>query len=455
MKKFEFSFSDQSNTEFLMVSQWINSGEKNIAIYGEAGTGKSSFIREMTSYCEKMKFKILCLAFTGRAAGGIDGRTLHSYFGLTIRPYLPTESIFDRSTYGQLAARGTKLIGTVIKDDGREVQYIIPTLNDSFRIIELELKQLDILVIDEISMVRCDIIDTVDIILRKVRECDEPFGGVVFLMVGDKRQLPPVVSDSDRPILENYYESPFGYLESDAVKSCKLNEVVLEKVYRQQDPGFISLLRGIRLNGLMPVDIETLNKRFNRNVNYENITMGQQIICSTNNKVNYYNHKMLDLIMSDEYCYEADVSSGYPMNKYPTNDSLKLKLGAKVMLLRNDKGRRYFNGSFGQVRALHEDAVVVEIDGVEVEVRREQWTYTRYRHDAHNREIVPEGATEYFRQMPLRLAWAMTTHKAQGQTFDKILCDLSDEFMPEQTYVALSRCRTLDGVTMLAALEAK
>lgn len=451
-EQFDFKFSDPENLEFARVSESIATGKKLIAIYGEAGTGKSTFIRELTSYCGAKQIGVQCLAFTGRAAGSIAGRTFHSYFGFARRPYLPTEAMFEWPTAGQLREQG---VDGLVRNDAGEGVSIRFHLNLFLRFSEADLKRLDVLIIDEISMVRCDLLDACDIIMRKVKGNDEPFGGVVVLFVGDKRQLPPVATASDSAVLKDHYAEPFSYLESDVIRRTDLEEVILSKVYRQKDPGFIALLRGIRLNGLMPADIETLNERLDPAIKFEQIPVGHQIICSTNKRVNHYNQRMLDLIESDEFCYKASVSAGYPPSDYPTNVQLRLKLGAKVMFLRNDPDRRFYNGTTGQVRALFDDRVVVEVDGQEVEVTRESWVHETYRHNVEERSVKAVGRAEYFSQIPLRLAWAMTTHKAQGQTFDNILCDLSDEFMPEHTYVTLSRCRSIEGITMLAPLELK
>lgn len=450
---FDFAFSDPENEEFAQVSEWIASGKKLIAIYGEAGTGKSTFIRELTAYCGLRQINIQCVAFTGKAAGNIEGRTLHSFFGLDIRPYLPTERIFEHPTHAQLATAGMETSGMKVLEDGRSVPWFKITLELYFRLRTADLERLDILVIDEVSMVRCDLLDVADILLRKVRGIDEPFGGVIVLLIGDKRQLPPVTTGADSKVLGDHYNAPYSYAESDVIRSNLVHEVLLDTVYRQKDPGFIAMLRGIRLNGLMPDDIETLNERLAPSVQFERIHVGDQIICSTNNSVDFYNHKMLDLIRSDEAIYTAKVSAGFPPSEYPTSVELKLKLGAKVMFLRNDRARRYYNGTIGQVRALYDDRVVVEVNGQEIEVTRESWNSRMYKHNKERRSVDAIGATESFSQIPLRLAWAMTTHKAQGQTFDRIYCDLSDEFIPEHTYVTLSRCRSLEGITLLAPLK--
>lgn len=452
-EQFDFRFSDSDNVEFGRVSDWIAEGKKLIAVYGEAGTGKSTFIRELTAYCKGRQINIQCVAFTGKAAGNIEGRTLHSFFGFEIRPYLPTERIFEHPTAAQLMAQGKELTGTRVLDDGRSVPYFRWTLDMYFRSRLSELENLDVLVVDEVSMVRCDLLDTADIILRKAKGKDQPFGGITVLLVGDKRQLPPVASGSDGAVLADYYNTPFSYLESDVIRRSELREVLLDTVYRQKDPGFIALLRGVRLNGLMPGDIETLNTRLVPSVKFEHLPVEHQIICCTNRRVDHYNHHMLDLIQSDEFIYTAEVSPGFPSSEYPTNPQLRLKLGAKVMFLRNDRAGVYYNGTVGQVRALFDDRVVVEVRGQEVVVTRERWTSTVYEHHKDKRSVDAVGRTEDFVQIPLRLAWAMTTHKAQGQTFDNILCDLSDEFTTEHAYVTLSRCRSLEGITLLSKLE--
>ena len=450
--KFDFKFSDSDNVEFNHVVESIVKGEKLIAIYGEAGTGKSTFIKELKAYCDIRQINIQCVAFTGKAAGNINGRTLHSYFGLQIRPYLPSEKTFEYPTWEQLKAEGRELSGTKVLEDGRTVPFLLIYFELCFRFRPREIGELDFLVIDEISMVRCDLLDTADIILRKIKGNDEPFGGVVVLFFGDKRQLPPVANESDMAVLENSYEAPFSYLNSNVISKNKVCEIVLNRVYRQSDASFINLLRGIRLNGLMPKDIETLNRRLAKFVKFDRIHVEHQIICPTNKRVDYYNKTMLMLIESEVVTYTAKISKDFPPIEYPTNIKLELKLGAKVMFLRNDREGRYYNGTIGQVRALFKDKVVVEANGNEFEVTPETWTYSTYKYNKGSRSVEIDGNSSCFKQIPLRLAWAITTHKAQGETYEKILCDLSDGFLPEHTYVTLSRCRSLEGITLLNPL---
>lgn len=451
--RFKFKFSDPDNVEFAQVSEALASEKDIIALYGEAGTGKSTFIRELTAYCADHAIKVQCLAFTGRAAGNIAGRTLHSYFGLELRPYLPTEQVFEYPSYAELRSRGEEDHGERLNEDGKKVFWFRRCIGQYFKYSAADLIALDLLVIDEVSMVRCDLLDACDILLRKVRVCQEPFGGVKVLLVGDKRQLPPVVTPIDLEVLKDHYAEPFDYTAADVMSNADVQEVVLQKVYRQKDAGFVKLLRGIRLNGLMPPDIELLNLRLDQQVVFEKISVHDQIICSTNALAGNYNERMLDAIRTEVFEYQAEYSQGFPEREFPTEPVLRLKLGAKVMLLRNDKERRYFNGSIAQVRELQADRIVVEISGREVEVLRNRWVYQVYRHNKKERSVDPQGMAEYFFQFPLRLAWAMTTHKVQGQTFDRILCDLSDEFMPEHAYVTLSRCTSLEGITLLAPLH--
>lgn len=443
---FAFRFSDPDNQGFNQVTDWIREGKKFIAIYGEAGTGKSTFIRELYDYSSGIGVQVQCLAFTGKAAGIIGGRTLHSYFGADLRPYLPTEKVFTLRRFSEIPDE--------LKRKYAAKASIPITLEFYFGYRSHLLEALDILVVDEISMVRCDLLDVADLLLRRVRGVDEPFGGVLVILLGDKRQLPPVANNADAEVLRNHYEEPFDYSRSDVHRAHSPLEVILDTVYRQKDPGFIQLLRGIRLNGLMPPDIKLLNERLDTDVSFERIPVEHQIICATNKRVDEYNHHMLDMIQSKGYVYEAIISPGFPRSAYPTNAKLRLKLGAKVMFLRNDnKLGRYYNGTIGQVRELHEDHVVVEVAGQEIRVDRNQWEYREYRYDHEGQSVEPIGRRETFTQIPLRLAWAMTTHKAQGQTFDRVYCDLRGDFLPELAYVALSRSRTLEGITLLSPLE--
>ena len=461
-KRFENVFSDPENKEFQKVVDSLNAGTRPILIHGEAGTGKSTFIRELSAFCAANDMKTMAVAFTNLAARGIGGRTIHSSFGLALRPYLPHEDTFETlkegyvKEYKERAARrkmkeknsnSSKLVSLGINFD--DIESLIPGFRS---ITPTPFRKMDILFIDEISMVRCDTIDAIDQILRFCTEVDAPFGGKQVVMLGDTAQLPPVVKESDRQVLEHAYKDPFTVFHSRVFQESDLLTVELSKVYRQKDKKFLTLLRGIRLNGLMPKTIKALNERLVEQFDIEDLNVEDQIICATNARCSHYNAQFLNAIKGGASTYEAVVVDDYPERDFPVPRILDLKLGAKVMIVANNNSVGYYNGMIGQIRELHHDSAIVEVDNQEYRVDRYEWENRRSFFDK-NRNRVTTEVVGTFKQLPLKLAYAMTTHKAQGKTYERILCDFTDEFLPENTYVALSRCTSLEGVTILSRLS--
>jgi hypothetical protein len=446
---------DLENKEFQEVLAAITRGETFIAINGRAGTGKSTFIKDFSAFCTINAIKLQRLAFTGIAAKNINGSTIHSYFDLDIRPYLPTESIMehywnDYSTYPGEAAR--------ITSTGERIRIKLSSfghlagLELFFRIQWQTLANLDVLIFDEVSMIRCDTLDVCDLLMRRARSSDAPFGGCLVLFFGDLVQLPPVVSESDRKVLEVYYQEPFGYKQSDVVQRAPPFEVELETIYRQRnDKGFIKLLDAIRHDGMMPTTIEELNKRVKEFIDWKRMDYSTQIICCANARATTYNEQLLSLIDLPEKVYEANVHGDLLEHEYTPPKTLKLKVGAKVMLIKNNKKEGYVNGDMGIVLELHDDHIIVGVSGQLIQVRREYWDIEEHEYVEGQRRVSSKSRGGV-QQFPIRLAWAITVHKSQGQTFDNILCDLRDTFVEGHEYVALSRATSLKGVTMLAPI---
>lgn len=454
----DFMFSDPSNEGFSDVVRELSRVDhpKLVIVSGEAGTGKSTFVQEFKAWCKEKGYSVQCVAFTGRAAANIEGRTIHSFFFRSIGPRIPTESIFDhfKKEVGRqpMSNPDSKASGSSKRPILFQAEKAYSCFENVFTNREA-ICNLDFLIIDEYSMLRCDVIDMIDIAMRWALCKDLPFGGKRVILFGDVAQLPPVVSELERSVLSHYYSEPFNMKCSDVYKEIDHAEIQLESVYRQKEPGFIKILRSIRLRGLMPDTVEELNQRLKTSIDFETSNFKKQIICSTNYKCQQYNLRYLQLIEGELYEYEAEIKDNFPEGDHPTDAILRLRIGAKVMIVRNDSAQGYFNGMVGYVRGLSPDSVEVEVEGKSFSIVQHEWIRQEYEYD----ETTRRTSSKYlgtFRQLPLKLAWAITTHKTQGMTFDNVMCDLSDEFLPENTYVALSRCRSLEGLELLTKLEA-
>lgn len=390
----------------------------SLFLTGKAGTGKTTFLHELRDTCRK---RMIVAAPTGIAAINAGGVTLHSFFQLDFGPYVP----------------GMR------KDGGDRRRMALS--KEKIRMI----RGLDLLVIDEISMVRADVLDAVDNTLRRLRDRTLPFGGVQLLMIGDLQQLPPVVTASERPLLEANYRSPY-FFDSHALEQLDYVTVELEKVYRQNDAGFISLLNAVRSNQAGQDELHALNARCRPGFNPPDED-GYIRLTTHNHLADALNRRRMDSLPAPASCYEAVIEGAFPEGSYPAEKHLLLKPGAQVMFIKNDTGtdRRYFNGMLGLVTETDEESVTVSASdtGEEIKVVPAEWENIRYTIDEESKNITAEreGA---FRQLPLRPAWAITIHKSQGLTFDRAIIDASGAFSHGQTYVALSRCRSLDGLVL-------
>ncbi len=402
---------------FEMAERYVMATGRSVFVTGKAGTGKTTFLKYVTRTTTK---RFIVLAPTGVAAINAGGSTIHSFFLLPLCPYLP--DVKELVTEYQMPERYRSL--------SKEKIRIIRTL--------------DLLIIDEISMVRADLLDAVDMMLRRYRRNDRPFGGVQLLMIGDAQQLSPVVKENERQYLSQVYPSPY-FFHSKALGRLPYITVELQKVHRQQDAEFLDILNSIRENRMTPECLKTLNSRVHAYENDEDV-----ILLTTHNaQADEVNERRLNSLSGNAVTFGADVEGEFPENSYPADEVLTLKKGAQVMFIRNDPNGEYYNGKIGCVEEISTEGQVLVSDkeGNLINVTQSEWTNTRYALDKEAGEIR-QDIVGTFRQLPLRIAWAITIHKSQGLTFDKVIIDAGAAFAFGQVYVALSRCRTLEGISL-------
>lgn len=396
--------------------------KRNIFLTGKAGTGKTTFLNDFVKRTEK---KYVVVAPTGIAAINAGGVTIHSMFGLPLRTFIPTTERIDQNLANN-----------------------IPDLLTHFRYRKDKLKllrELDILIIDEVSMLRADVLDMMDYSLKFVRRNQKAFGGVQVLFIGDLFQLPPVVRDEY--ILSRYYKSAF-FFDSYALKESPLVTVELTKVFRQKDEKFLEILNHIRDGNPYDIDFDLLNERYIPD--FEPHAESYVYLTSHNKMADEINRKKLDSLPGKSYFYQAQITGNFKESQYPNDESLELRAGSQIMFIRNDASgdQRYFNGKLAEVLRLDEDDVWVRIEGDdrEFKLKPEVWEQKAYSLDADKN--IKEEVLGSFVQYPVRLAWAVTIHKSQGLTFDRLIIDAGNSFASGQVYVALSRCRTLEGIVL-------
>lgn len=410
----------EHNELFDLAYRFVTETSENIFLTGKAGTGKTTFLKYLKENSTK---NIIVAAPTGVAAINAGGVTLHSLFQLPFHPFLPTKNHKDG-----LLAKGRF---------NKQRQQL--------------LRKMELLVIDEISMVRCDVMDAIDTVLKNVRRNYHlPFGGVQLLCIGDLFQLPPVAQNQEWNILSEYYASPF-FFDSMAVKELSPLLIELNKIYRQKEEGFVGLLNKVRNNQMNAEDFELLHSRydpsFRPGADEKYITL-----TSHNNQADLINQQHLYKIDRASFTFTAVVEGDFPESMYPVEHALVLKAGAQVMFLKNDVvQKRYFNGKIGVVKLLEKDKIVVTCDDTDIDVQPESWDNSRYTLNRADGKLEQETLGS-FTQYPLRLAWAITIHKSQGLTFERVMIDAAAAFSSGQVYVALSRCTSLDGVVLLSRI---
>ncbi len=395
---------------------------RSVFLTGKAGTGKTTFLNE---FVKKTKKKHIVVAPTGIAAINAGGVTIHSMFGLPLRTFLPTTDRIDSS-----------LANNII-----DLQQHFKYRKDKLKL----LREVEVLIIDEVSMLRADVLDMMDFSLRFIRRNNQRFGGVQMLFIGDLYQLPPVVRDEH--VLKMFYNSPF-FFDSLAIKDIPLLTIELTKVYRQTDQEFLEILNAIRDGDVANIDFNHLNERYDPD--FEAGEEPYVYLCSHNKMADDINQEKLKDIKVSPKSYEAKLFGEFKENQYPNEQFLELKVGAQVMFIRNDISgeKKYFNGKLGEISSLDENEIKVILDGSEREitVKREVWEQKKYSLDTDKN--IKEEVLGSFEQFPIKLAWAVTIHKSQGLTFDKVIIDAGKSFTAGQVYVALSRCRTLEGIVL-------
>ena len=409
----------KGNNDLKAAWDFVEKTGKSVFLTGKAGTGKTTFLREVVESSSK---RVVVVAPTGIAAINAGGVTIHSFFQLPLHPYIPGVKVESKFAFS------------------KEKRSIIRTI--------------DVLVIDEISMVRSDLLDAVDSVLRRFRDRNKPFGGVQLLMIGDLQQLTPVVTDEEAELLSHYYSTPY-FFGSHALAKVDYVTIELKHVYRQQDEHFISILNSVRSGRPSQSVIDALNQRWLPSFSPDP-EEGYIRLTTHNATANSYNEQQLEQI--DEPChrFDAEITGNFPEYSYPTDLQLELKKGAQVMFVKNDPSadRKYYNGKIGHIVEIIDDIIIVQCPGDDEPVAVEQleWENAKYIINEQTQEMETE-IQGTFRQYPLRLAWAMTIHKSQGLTFEKAIIDAAASFASGQVYVALSRCRTLEGMVLATPLR--
>ncbi|MCD8030670.1 MAG: AAA family ATPase [Bacteroides sp.] len=413
---------DTDNTEFQDALKLIQYTRQSVFLTGKAGTGKSTFLKYI---CEHTKKKHVVLAPTGIAAINAGGSTMHSFFRLPFHPLLPDDP-------------------NLSLQKGR--------IHDFLRYNKIHrklLERIELVIIDEISMVRADTIDAIDRILRVYsHNMREPFGGKQVLLVGDVFQLEPVVKSDEREIINRFYPTPY-FFSARVFSQIDLVSIELRKVYRQTDPVFVNVLDHIRTNAASAADLQLLNTRYGSTIAREEEDM-YITLATRRDTVDFINDKKLAELPGDPVTFEGEITGDFPENSLPTSKELVLKPGAQIIFIKNDYDRRWVNGTIGVVSGIDEQGTIYVIteEGAEHNVKKECWRNIRYTYNEKKKEIEEEELGT-FTQYPIRLAWAITIHKSQGLTFSRVVIDFTGGvFAGGQAYVALSRCTSLDGIQL-------
>ncbi len=415
---------DLDNVEFQNAWNLIRNTHRSVFLTGKAGTGKSTFLKYI---CANTSKEHVVLAPTGIAAVNVGGQTLHSFFKIPFKPLLPDDPDFS-----------PRRIRKTLRYSAQKVKLI---------------KKLQLIIIDEISMVRCDIIDFIDKVLRTFSgNMREPFGGKQLLFVGDIFQLEPVITRDMRDILRRYYQQ-FFFFNARVFNSLGLIPIELRKIYRQTDSNFIAMLDRVRVSHASNSDLQLLNSRCN--LDYKEPDNGLVMTLATRrDTVDSINDAHMQALDTPEYVFVGEITDVFPDNDLPTNKELTLKKGAQVIFIRNDREGRWVNGTLGIVSKVDSDGIEVELEnGDGYVLDPEIWENVQYSYDEKEKKVI-ENVVGTFKQYPIKPAWALTVHKSQGLTFNNIVIDFAGgAFSSGQTYVALSRCTSLEGITLLKPLS--
>ena len=409
-----------------LAYEYVQHTNRCIFLTGKAGTGKTTFLRRLKQECPK---QMAVVAPTGVAAINAEGVTIHSLFQLPPQLFLPTPEA-RKQLFSEMQMRAQK---------------------------QRVLRNLELLVIDEVSMVRSDLLDTIDAVLRHIKhQPNHPFGGVQVLVIGDLFQLSPVAREEEWRMLQDYYRGPY-FFQAHVFQQLNPVYIELDHVFRQSNIDFVEILNQVRNNTLTPQSLQMLNTRYLPEFKADEQKEYYIVLSTHNRKVDAINQREMDALPGKVYHYSATIKDTFPESMYPMDEVLTLKLGARVMFTKNDSSqeKRYYNGKLGVVSHLTDKTITVTCEGEEpIDVHRETWENIRYTSDAGSEAVQPE-VIGTFSHYPLRLAWAITIHKAQGLTFDRVVIDAADAFAAGQVYVALSRCRSLEGIVLLTPIPSR
>ena len=414
-----------------LAARFVNSTNRHVFLTGKAGTGKTTFLHQLAASTHK---RYVILAPTGIAALNAKGVTIHSQFLLPFGSFIPER---------QLPA---DITGQFHDQDSLTRRHPLNAIRRNV------LREVDLLIIDEVSMLRADLLDAIDFRMRSVRQNRyQSFGGAQVLLIGDLYQLPPVVKDDELRVLKRWYASPH-FFESKVIREHGYAHIELDKIFRQQDGNFIHILNNLRNNTVTQEDVTELNRHYKPEIS-EAESEGVITLTTHNYKADELNQRALVQLPGKSHAFEAEVEGDFPESMYPVLSRIELKVGAQVMFVKNDMEKAYFNGKLAKVESLDKDGIMVRMDtGEPYKLKREIWENKRYVVNANTKE-QNEEIIGTFEQYPIKLAWAITVHKSQGLTFSKAIIDVGSAFAPGQVYVALSRLRSLDGLILRTRID--